>query len=359
MIERLTVQGFKSIGDDPVDLELRPVTILVGKNGSGKSSLIEALGFLAESWAGRGSPPHGELVDALSYESVCHKGGPASKGKAPMEYQISVQIRPAAAAGDEGPQACRLTRWFSAGGPARESLESLTSRPDANCGEVASAAMRDVYLLTAYRGRVHWTPQPSAGDGRWVGRNAQDLDPILRKIFSSGMHGEVKRKIQHWCKVFGLENLHPDDYSDPEFGASLPRVLASEGGRQVCALVVQIFWSPADSLVMVEEPELSLHPRAQIDLCELFAEAVRDGKQLLLTTHSPLLLQGLALPVQARHLDHKSVIVHEIEKKGGRGTRIKKTFQLDENGIIEGWISSFALAEKEVGRAFSRSLPEV
>lgn len=359
MIERLTVRGFKSIGDEPVKLELRPITILVGKNGSGKSSLLEAVGILAESVAGRGNPPRGELVDAFSYEAVRHRAGPPSKQTPSAEFEVSVQIRPLAnAAGDGVPIVCHVSRAFGAAGPVRDSMQSLTSGSDAICAQVGIAAMRNVYRLTANRGQVQWVHQPASVDVDWVGRNAQDLDSILRKIFSSGAFGEAKGKIQRWCRAFGLENLHPDDYMDSELEASLPRVLASEGSRQMCSVVVQVFWSPPDSLIMVEEPELSLHPQAQVDLCELFAEAVEDGKQLLITSHSPLLLQALAIPVQKGRLNHESVIVHEVEKRGDEGTRIKGTYELDGQGILGGWISSFAVAEKKIGRAFSRSLPE-
>ena len=41
MIHRFRVQNFKSIVD--VDVHLSPVTVLVGKSGTGKSSLVQAL----------------------------------------------------------------------------------------------------------------------------------------------------------------------------------------------------------------------------------------------------------------------------------------------------------------------------
>lgn len=66
MITRLAIRGFKSIGlgqdgKYAVDLELRPITILVGKNGSGKSSVLQGLGLLADIREGRG-PSDGERV---------------------------------------------------------------------------------------------------------------------------------------------------------------------------------------------------------------------------------------------------------------------------------------------------------
>ena len=46
MIHRFRVQNFKSIVD--VDVDLSPVTVLVGKSGTGKSNFVQALRFLRD-----------------------------------------------------------------------------------------------------------------------------------------------------------------------------------------------------------------------------------------------------------------------------------------------------------------------
>ena len=46
MIHRFRVQNFKSIAD--VDVELSPVTVLVGRSGTGKSNFVHALRFLRD-----------------------------------------------------------------------------------------------------------------------------------------------------------------------------------------------------------------------------------------------------------------------------------------------------------------------
>lgn len=38
MLERIVLQGYKSIGD--ADISLRPINVLIGANGSGKSNFI-------------------------------------------------------------------------------------------------------------------------------------------------------------------------------------------------------------------------------------------------------------------------------------------------------------------------------
>ena len=45
MITAFTVQNFKAIGEEPVRIELKPITLLFGANSAGKSSILHALNY--------------------------------------------------------------------------------------------------------------------------------------------------------------------------------------------------------------------------------------------------------------------------------------------------------------------------
>jgi ABC-type ATPase involved in cell division len=49
MFTKLHIHNYKAIGPEPLDLDLAPITILVGKSGSGKSCVLEALALTAQS----------------------------------------------------------------------------------------------------------------------------------------------------------------------------------------------------------------------------------------------------------------------------------------------------------------------
>ncbi len=68
MLTRLAIKNFKSIGDPDVDLESRPLTFLVGKNGAGKSSVLEALALASQR-----CDIHGSLVYYRTIGEVIHK----------------------------------------------------------------------------------------------------------------------------------------------------------------------------------------------------------------------------------------------------------------------------------------------
>ena len=112
---------------------------------------------------------------------------------------------------------------------------------------------------------------------------------------------------------------------DVEAAASLIRSLAG---------LHCYFYSPAleHDLIVIDEPEMNAHPEAQLRLMEFFAELVRRRFRVLLTTHSPYMLDHLnnlaamsTIPLQARQdlvreygqgIDPNHVAVYEFSESG-------------------------------------------
>src|SRR5438105_1890767 len=51
MISKVQINNFKSFGNEVTELELSPLTIILGQNGAGKSAVLEAIGLLAQTAA--------------------------------------------------------------------------------------------------------------------------------------------------------------------------------------------------------------------------------------------------------------------------------------------------------------------
>ena len=107
---------------------------------------------------------------------------------------------------------------------------------------------------------------------------------------------------------------------------------------------------------MVEEPEISLHPKAQIDVLEMFAEAIReDGKQIIATTHSHILLQALGYAVLKEWLSRDEIAVYHVEKKK-HGTTAS-LLPLGKNGYIKNWVPSYTKVERQLLQEWAKTLP--
>ena len=169
-------------------------------------------------------------------------------------------------------------------------------------------------------------------------------------IFGSNDFRSQAEDITNWAKAFGVSSLRagtrPEDragadYVDADLDVVLQTALASTGARQVLTIIAQIFGSEHGSLIMLEEPEISLHPEAQVRLVEIFAEAIKAGKQLIITTHSHYLLLALTNTIQRGLLNSGDVSVYEVKKEKEQGTTVKE-LPVSTDGVIKGWVSSFA-----------------
>jgi energy-coupling factor transporter ATP-binding protein EcfA2 len=77
-------------------------------------------------------------------------------------------------------------------------------------------------------------------------------------------------------------------------GASYSEAFAGSGELTAVNAVVQILGAPDYSLILLDEPETSLHPGAQRALLKFLLEQIKKkGHQIVISTHSIDLLQGL------------------------------------------------------------------
>ena len=77
MITAFTVKNFKAIGDEPVRIELKPITLLFGANSAGKSSILHALHYAYEFFNNRNfnaknSVLGGDKLDLGGFDRFVH-----------------------------------------------------------------------------------------------------------------------------------------------------------------------------------------------------------------------------------------------------------------------------------------------
>ena len=69
------------------------------------------------------------------------------------------------------------------------------------------------------------------------------------------------------------------------------------GFSQVFPILVQLAIMPKGSTLIIEQPELHLHPKAQVALALIFTNAAKHGKRLIIESHSEHLLRGIHVQI--------------------------------------------------------------
>ncbi|MCU0540731.1 MAG: AAA family ATPase [Oscillatoriaceae cyanobacterium Prado104] len=96
-----------------------------------------------------------------------------------------------------------------------------------------------------------------------------------------------------------------------------------------------------NELLIIDEPEMNLHPAAQVEIAEFLAMLVNAGLQVLITTHSPYIVDHLANLMQAaKHQDPDSIKeMFYLERSDAFISQDKVSIYLFEDGTAKNILS--------------------
>jgi len=192
-------------------------------------------------------------------------------------------------------------------------------------------------------------------DPKWVGHKGENLSGLLSKIWGKVELSKKREKISKWAAVFGLSELWAGfhggkklgvTFKDPKIGAPVNLNWAGHGSKQMLVLITQMFYGDKGEIVALEEPEISLHLQLQMELPRLFAEVAKEGKQIIITSHSAQLLTAFRPLFKNHTLATKNLSVYHLEKTQ-KGTIIEK-LKVTEQGTVKPFLPSIAEAEKKL-----------
>lgn len=334
MIHRFRVRNFKSIVD--VEVDLSPVTVLVGKSGSGKSSFIQALRFLRDLLISR------SLVEKtwLQFRSMTTPGAAMtfevdftiSGIEEHFLYELSLSSNGPAQFPDSERlslgNTCLFHQTKSGKGKLHWAVEpQLTQAPQP--GHIAlgriPAISEIVIAFTAltsgigcyvFSDRVLCQPTTGNQPTRGLADDAGNYLVALKDIVSDLQDFRVRKSILAALQRvnFSISAVELDDILNPKRvlvghnfdGKTLVLDLSqeSDGFRRFYAHLLALYQRPPRQTLLFEHPEDGIHPGALSLLAEEFNAAPQAGHgQIILTTHSPRLLD---------HFDVEQIRVVEL-----------------------------------------------
>ena len=341
MLETLTIKTFKSL--ENVTVHLGWVNVFIGPNGSGKSNLLEALGILACSADGRvddqtllsrGVRPGLPALYKTAFPA--RRGSPVpphlffgALGKS-EKYEVSLH-NPLK---DPAPAWRFKTELWEVNGEkivGRSPAQANKADPYRGLAALRSAELSpsNQNLLKLLQGYVIYTPTTAVLRG--VAPETQPRDPLglsggnlpiatsalLRQRISDMRSRRICRDVLElvdWAKAFGSTSsdrllLSPTAASSKRVVRFRDRFMrdkrnvlsgydASEGALFALFLAVLAGHRRSPLLCSVDNADHGLNPRMARalvkKLCQWYLSADAE-RQLLLTTHNPLILDGLPL----------------------------------------------------------------
>lgn len=354
MITSLEIRGFKRFEAEA--FELRPLTVLTGVNGGGKSTFIQSL-LLARLAHAAGGPPAGGTVrlngplglalgearDVLNWtadarEITVRLGGSGGEswvygfGLPDAEQALHLEVRrlpvaivPGIGASDPGFTYLCAERL----GP-RDTLSVSAEEPDrigvGVRGEFTAQvlALRDTRAVSTrktVRRALHHAeaagPQLRVQAEAWASEIIRPLR-ITARVAVGIMAGTIR---------FGESTLSGEEIRPANTGFGVSYALP--------VIVAGLLTEPGD-LLIVENPEAHLHPAGQSRLGRFLARVAGSGVQVVVETHSDHVLNGARLAVaQDRALPARDMIAHYFDHD--RTTPV----DINDRGELSHWPAGF------------------
>ncbi len=397
-LTRIWARNFKSIRS--LDLELGPLTVLVGPNASGKSNVLDVLRFIKDALDrnldSAVTSRHGIDAVRMTNPQRCHSnvevGFEVAKDEFEMryEFEISSQEGVYRVEREHGTLVTAASNWEPIefeikGGIAvtpkgfRDNLygdlfndyvfdDSELAMPfwalflfrpieqnrssqhlmGRGIGSDVDEAMKFVRGMQFYRLFPDAMREPrKLMNPHLLVEDGQNLGSVLSEMvkLDSPYLGEIKNSLNQI--VPGLNDLRVDQSGgylvvklrhevgeDGGTGSLFDLTQESDGTVRLLGLLTAFYQDVPNSLVGVEEPELTIHPGALAVLADVMVEA-SSRTQVVATTHSPDLIDRL--PIES---------LRAVEMRDGC-TEVGPVSQAQAKAVMNGLFTSGELHSME------------
>ena len=316
-LDYITIEGFKSIASIR-ELALRPINILIGANGSGKSNFLEAFSLLNSVREGK----HEDYVIRAGGASEILHFGPKTTSQ--IGFEIGFGGQPFAFILKPGPDDKLLydQQYFNFG--------TYVGLRNWRVFHLKDTSQNSPLRSTA---KVH--------DNRFLREDGSNLAAFLyylreKEVKSYNLIQSTLQRVAPFFEDFNLEPLRLNTEtiklewrqkrSDHYFGAS-----ALSDGTLRFIFLATLFLQPKElrpSIILVDEPELGLHPAAITMLAALIKLAAMET-QVIVSTQSSLLLD---------HFAPEDVLVADRVNGGTQLTRL-------DTPSLSAWLEDYSMGQ--------------
>ena len=403
-LRKFSLERYKGYAE-PTEIELAPLTILVGANNSGKTALAQAIGLLAGGLASSdqdiseplpleaGGIRHGltfrDLVTGRSVHGLLRLS--ATFLNSGRERSLEATIRNVES--PNRPPRREISNWILRC-DAHEVILSKEGLDERSPYKVRVSGVEMSPRHVAWRGLL---PQQPSSLEDWVEEAANDLRawaagvrhlrcprrlpngpfPIPeRSPGHLGPHGEntalalaadddLREAVSNWYRsVFGvvIDARGVGGYFDlhvrvPTRGATVQLEQSGRGLSHVLPVVVTALTaSNAGSGVdVIEHPEAELHPAAHADVAELLiGHLAGSARPMIIETHSEMVLLRARRWIAEGKLPAESVLVYWVDAEPKRGSTLRK-IRINERGEMDSWPEGVFIEDYEEILAIRRA----
>ncbi len=368
MISEIYLESFKCF--ERLTLPMNSFTLLTGLNGGGKSTILQALLLIQQSLVENPATGKillsGSIVNLGTIKDVVDKVNGVRKFK--LGFTIQATTSTWTFEGDRNDEdglsiPIVAIDWRSGDKKGQLKHPKISDVFD-NSGQWPAQIIKNIKYVPADRISPRETfplddldPQRSLGHqgeksiGLLYWLQSENIDNDLQHPNESrptllhqleawintifpGVNIDIQR-IRNTNKVsLGIRTSNATDFHRPQH--------VGFGITHVLPIIIGCLVSLPGELIVVENPETHLHPRAQVKIAHFLAVVAASGRQVIVESHSDHILNGVRRAVASQTLGHDAALIHFFRPRDNRENEPQVEFlTLDAKGGIDHWPQGF------------------
>lgn len=361
MLTRIDLKHFKCF--DRLKLPLAPLTLLSGGNASGKSSVLQALVLLHQTireheWSTRLMLNGSDIRLGTVTDVVDEVTGRFSFDIGLTDDSDTYRW---AFFGERGEMSLSIQQ-ITISGKTRDNPPVLRYLlPDEPVTpRIADHLKRLTYITAERQGPREVYPLEDSQIATVVGPTGQYTasvlflgrdEPVLEKLRVSEIPPtrlrQVEARMRQFFPGFGMELQQVPNANavtlglrnSPETSFHRP-IHIGFGLTQVLPIIVAALSAQAEDILLIENPEVHLHPAGQGIMGQFLAEVAAAGVQVIVETHSDHVLNGIRRAVKAARLPPDDVAVYFFQPRSAANAQVINP-HMDKEGNIDAWPDGF------------------
>ncbi len=299
MIKKVQITGFKSFDD--AKLDLKNFTLLAGQNSRGKTTVIQAIFAMLQNGK---NPFRGEYMNI---------------GK-PSELQNAIV----------GSREIKLSMKYEHCGKVKERTKIISQNQITESGNTDDK-IRVIYC-SAERIGVEDTYEKYLGDEILIGKNCEYVFHYLNAhdeelldiekdfIFDGESKLTFGGQVDDWLNRIMGYRVKAREIEKTEFiqvlytNENIPFGMRPKnvgtGVTYITEIVVAALSCSIGDLLIIENPEIHLHPSGQAELVKFLAFLAQYGVQVIVETHSDHIYNGIRKSIRLDEIDSENVSIY-------------------------------------------------
>lgn len=354
MITNIVLNNFKCF--DQAEISFSPLTLLCGQNGMGKSSVVQTILLLRQSWLHglldkNEIMLNGELIHLGDWHDILYEDASTDSISINVfenkkETKITIELDESKKLWKLNEQSILINRKSIVFSSRFQYLTAERTGPRLTYDRDDYSVIKEKSLGITGEYSAHFMCE--YGDDKIYSdllKHENAVSDSLKANVEAWL-GEISPNIQVKYSSFTDIDRTSTRYNYVGNRSATNEYRATNVGFGISytlPVIISLLSAQPNSIIIIENPEAHLHPRGQRKIGELIARTCSIGVQVIVETHSDHVLNGMRIIVKNKILNPEHTSFHYFDRSPSSDLVVSRITSpvIDKDGRFSNWPKGF------------------